>query len=256
MTVEKGRNHSVAFSFPMTPKQMVFIWGPLFLCLSSMTKMPLGTTGMLGHQHGHVSSDHFDSCDDEMRVQERPQKWEWKRPDWTIPFQPLHPSWQERVPRQKMYRPAWAKYPGRLETLTIWQEFEWEPWDTLWAEEEAWILVLLGCFTSALVLVYCWVTLCEIQENTLCPFSRPVTAPLFGVQLLLSHKPSDARPHRNGSGFPCEQQEFKSLCFLLGSGNQGLVLQRARKPEASRTKVLRHWGSPVGVETLTHPSTN
>lgn len=35
MTVEKSKNHSAAFSFPMIPEQMVFIWGTLFLCLFS-----------------------------------------------------------------------------------------------------------------------------------------------------------------------------------------------------------------------------
>lgn len=66
-------------------------------------------------------------------------------------------------------------------------------------------VLLLGCFTSALVLVWWQVTLCKIQENPFCPFSRPVTAPLFYYQLLLSQvEPSDASPHRSGSGFPCD----------------------------------------------------
>lgn len=105
-----------------------------------------------------------------------------QRPDWIIPCQPLHPSWQDRVPRQKMDRPVSAKYPGCLETLTIWQQFELEPWDaskTLWAEEEGWVHVLLGRLTSALVFVLWQVTSCKSQENPFCPFSRPATPPLF-----------------------------------------------------------------------------
>lgn len=56
--------------------------------------------------------------------------------------------------------------------------------------------------------------------------------------------------------FPMRWQPFRSLRFLLGSGNQGLVLPSARMPEASRTTVLCHQGYLLGVETLAHSSAN
>lgn len=66
--MEKSKNHSAAFSFPMIPEQMVFIWGTFFFMSFFLTKMPRGTKGVLGRKRDHVSPDHFDSCDDEMRV--------------------------------------------------------------------------------------------------------------------------------------------------------------------------------------------
>lgn len=52
----------------MIPEQMVFIWGTFFFMSFFLTKMPRGTKGVLGRKRDHVSPDHFDSCDDEMRV--------------------------------------------------------------------------------------------------------------------------------------------------------------------------------------------